>query len=357
MSSSITVRTLTDGGQRPTEVAHELVAFLSGAQRSLDLAQYDFHLGDETAPLVTGALRDAAARGVAVRILYNVDHANPIPVPPPPEPDVQLIEALGLPAKAIAGVPDLMHHKYVVRDGSAVLTGSTNWTDDSWSRQENVVVTVDSQELAKAFTLNFDELWGEGDVEHSGFVEPRPVTVDGVRVQPWFTPGFADALTHRIAKKIGRAAKVRICSPVITSAPVLATLAQRIADGEGDIAGCVDATETGDVFRQWGENGAVAWKIPLLQQVLAGSFSGKNSTPWAPGSLHDFMHAKVVVADDTVFVGSFNLSHSGEKNAENVLELADAELAGRLAAYVDEVRAKYPRVAIPNGDARGQTPY
>jgi phosphatidylserine/phosphatidylglycerophosphate/cardiolipin synthase-like enzyme len=356
MSSSITVRTLTDGGQRPAEVAHELVAFLSGAQRSLDLAQYDFHLGDETAPLVTGALRDAAARGVAVRILYNVDHANPIPVPPPPEPDVQLIEALGLPAKAIAGVPDLMHHKYVVRDGAAVLTGSTNWTDDSWSRQENVVVTVDSQELAKAFTLNFDELWGEGDVEHSGFVEPRPVMVDGVRVQPWFTPGFADALTHRIAKKIGRAAKVRICSPVITSAPVLATLAQRIADGEGDIAGCVDATETGDVFRQWGENGAVAWKIPLLQQVLAGSFSGKNSTPWAPGSLHDFMHAKVVVADDTVFVGSFNLSHSGEKNAENVLELADAELAGRLAAYVDEVRAKYPRVAVLNGHARGQTP-
>jgi phosphatidylserine/phosphatidylglycerophosphate/cardiolipin synthase-like enzyme len=356
MSSSITLRTLTDGGQQPATVAHEVAAFLAAAQRSLDLAQYDFHLGGETAPVVTGALRAAAARGVAVRILYNVDHANPIPVPPPPEPDVQLIESLGLPAKAIAGVPDLMHHKYVVRDGAAVLTGSTNWTDDSWSRQENVVVTVDSQELARAFTLNFDELWGKGDVEHSGFVEPRPVQVDGIAVRPWFTPGFADALTHRIAKKIGRAAKVRICSPVITSAPVLATLAQRIADGEGDIAGCVDATETGDVFRQWHANGAVAWKIPLLAQVLAGSFTGKDSTPWAPGSLHDFMHAKVVVADDTVFVGSFNLSHSGERNAENVLELADAGLAARLAAYVDEVRAKYPRVPAQNGHAQGQAP-
>src|ERR671934_181261 len=99
------------------------------------------------------------AHGVAVRILYNVDHENPIPVPPPPEPDVQLISSLGVPAKPIAGVPDLMHHKFAVRDGESVWTGSTNWTDDSWSRQENVIVAVDSEELAHAFTLDFEELW------------------------------------------------------------------------------------------------------------------------------------------------------------------------------------------------------
>ena len=345
MSNSIRIRTLTDGGQQPPEIARLVAEFLGGAQHSLDLAQYDFNLGPETREVVAGAIRDAAARGVAVRILYNVDHPNPIPVPPPPEPDVALISALGVPSKAIAGVPDLMHHKFVVRDGESVWTGSMNWTDDSWSRQENVVVTVDSAELAKPFTLDFEELWRDGDVERSGFAaEPRPVEVDGLRLRAWFTPGFAEALTHRIAKKVGRAERVRICSPVITSAPVLATLAQRIADGKGDIAGCVDATQMEDVLRQWKAQGTVAWKIPLLQQVLAGSFSGKNSTPWAPGSLHDFMHAKVVVADNTVFVGSFNLSHSGEQNAENVVELEDPELAEQLGAFVDEVRGRYPRV-------------
>jgi phosphatidylserine/phosphatidylglycerophosphate/cardiolipin synthase-like enzyme len=346
-SSSIRIRTLTDGGQRPLEIAQAVAEFLGGAHRSLDIAQYDFNLGSETKEVVAGALRDAASRGVAVRILYNVDVPSPIPVPAPPEPDVQLISSLGVPSKAIAGVPDLMHHKFVVRDGGSVWTGSMNWTDDSWSRQENVVVTVDSPELAHAFAIDFDELWRDGDVERSGFAEPRPVEVDGVRVRPWFTPGFADALTHRIAKKIGHARQVRILSPVITSAPVLATLAQAIADGKADIAGCVDATETAEVLRQWRVDGNVTWKIPLLQQVLAGSFSGKNSTPWAPGSLHDFMHAKVVVADDTVFVGSFNLSHSGEKNAENVLEIADSGLAQRLSAFVDEVRRSYPPAAIP----------
>src|SRR3954447_2641441 len=165
MSNSIRIRTLTDGGQRPAEIAHEVAEFLGGAQHSLDLAQYDFNLGPETKEVVAGAIRDAAARGVAGRILYNVDHPNPIPVPPPPEPDVALISALGVPSKAIAGVPDLMHHKFVVRDGESVWTGSMNWTDDSWSRQENVVVTIDSSELAKPFTLDFEELWRDGDVE------------------------------------------------------------------------------------------------------------------------------------------------------------------------------------------------
>ena len=142
------VTTVHDGARQPLAVAREVAGFLGAAERSLDLAQYDFHLGPETAAIVGGALTDAAARGVAVRFLYNVDHRNPIPVPPPPEPDAQLIASLGIPARAIAGVPDLMHHKYVVRDGQDVWTGSMNWTDDSWTRQENVVVTASSEELA-----------------------------------------------------------------------------------------------------------------------------------------------------------------------------------------------------------------
>ena len=277
-----------------------------------------------------------------MRIIYDVDHANPIPVPPPPEPDAQLIASFGLPSRAIAGVPDLMHHKYVVRDNESVWTGSTNWTDDSWARQENLIVTVDSPGLAHAFTLDFEELWKTGVVEQSGFVEPRPVDVDGIRVKPWFTPGHGEALSHRIAKKIGQSKRVRICSPVITAAPVLATLAQVLADGTADVAGCVDATQIADVIRQWHANGNVAWKLPLLQRIIKGPFSGKLSEPWEPTSLHNFMHAKLVVADDIVFTGSFNLSHSGEQNAENVLEIRDAELAERLSAYVDEVRHRYP---------------
>jgi phosphatidylserine/phosphatidylglycerophosphate/cardiolipin synthase-like enzyme len=296
--------------------------------------------------VVAGAIRDAATRGVAVRILYNVDHRNPIPVPPPPEPDVELIASLGVPSKAVAGVPDLMHHKFVVRDRADLWTGSMNWTDDSWSRQENVIVTAESSELAELFLEDFRQLWDKDLVEETGVVPPKRLQVGGVLVRPWFTPGYGEDLSHRIAKTIGRAKRrVRICSPVITAAPILGTLAELVSEGTLDVAGCVDAPQVEGVIYQWHENGNVAWKLPLLQRVLAGEFSGKRSTPYGEGTVHDFMHAKVVVADDIVFTGSFNLSRSGEQNAENVLEVHDAELAERLATYVDEVRGRYPPFA------------
>jgi phosphatidylserine/phosphatidylglycerophosphate/cardiolipin synthase-like enzyme len=356
MRRVIEVRTLHDGGQGAEEVAGWIADFIGAAKQSLDLAHYDFHLQPETASIVGGAIREAAARGVDVRIVYNVDHRNPIPVPPPPEPDAQLIESLGVPSRAIAGDPDLMHHKYAVRDGEAVWTGSMNWTDDSFSIQENVVSTVGSKEVAWCYATGFEQIWSTGDVAQSGQVEPRPLDVDGTIVRPWFTPGYGEALSARIAKHIARARRrVRICSPVLTAAPILATLAQLASEGELDIAGCLDAPQMHGVVHQWGENGNVWWKLPLLQQTLAAPFSGKPSTPWEPeGTPHDFMHAKVTVADDVIFTGSFNLSRSGERNAEDVLEIHDSVLAERLAGYVDQVRALYPRFT-PDGPTSPET--
>jgi phosphatidylserine/phosphatidylglycerophosphate/cardiolipin synthase-like enzyme len=283
-----------------------------------------------------------------VRLAYNVDHGKRLP--PPPQTEPERIEALPVPTRGIPGVPDLMHHKYVIRDGAAVWSGSTNWTADSWTREENVIVTVTSPELAAVFTQDFEQLWVTRDVAKSGRVETAPLQVDGVAVRPWFCPGRGEKLAHRIAKAIGSAAqRVRIASPVITSGPILGTLAQAVSDGRVDLAGVVDATQVAEVVHQWRENGNSEWKEPALRRALTGApFAGKRSTPYAPGAVHDYMHAKVTVCDDVVFVGSFNLSHSGEQNAENVLEIADPSLAGRLAAYVDEVRRRYPAVELPS---------
>jgi phosphatidylserine/phosphatidylglycerophosphate/cardiolipin synthase-like enzyme len=344
----IDVHPLHPGGQTDLEMAQRVAAFIGAARHSLDLALYDVRLPGEAGDVVADALRDAAARGVAVRIAYNADHDERI-FPPPPGTKPELIEALPFPTCGIPGIPDLMHHKYAVRDGHAVWTGSANWTRDSWTLQENFIVRVDSPEVAGAFAANFDELWTSRDVDRSGHYDPSTISVTGRDVRAWFTPGRGEELSHRIARAIGRAReRIRIASPVITAGPVLGTLAEVAAEARVDVRGVVDRTQMDGVVYQWRTNGRSAWKIPILASVLEhADFRGKPSVPWTPESIHDFMHAKVTVADDVVFAGSFNLSRSGEMNAENVLEISDPELAERMAAFVDEVRERYDAMPPP----------
>ena len=348
-AAGIVIRTLTDGGQTPLSVAEELAGFISAAHKTLAIAVYDLQLGPEAGGKIAEAVRRAAARGVSVRLAYNVDHDRPIAVPPPPRTDTDLVAKLGVPSEAIPGTPDLMHHKYVVRDGRAVWAGSANWTDDSWSREENVIVTAESQELAHAYTLDFEQLWRRRKVAGTGDVEPRACRVAGSTVRAWFCPDHGTELAHRIARAIGNARRrVRIASPVITSGPVLGTLSEVAADGKVDVAGVIDATQIEEVYGQWRAKEGTRWKLTSLGDVLRfAAFTGKRSTPYRPDSVHDYMHAKVTVADDVAFVGSFNLSHSGEMNAENMLEIDDRAISAQLAEFIDDIRSLYPGAPLP----------
>lgn len=329
-----------------------MAGFVREARSSLELALYDVRLPDPVGSIVADELRAAAERGVEVRLVYNTDAGRPAALHPPPQTQPEILEQLPIEVRAISGVPDLMHHKYAVRDAESVWTGSPNWTVDSWSRQENVLAIVEDAEVGKRYLENFGELWEGRDVERSGDVDSSPVGVDGTEVRTWFTPGHGEQLSQRIATLIGGAReRVRIASPVLTSGPVLATLAELAGRGRADVAGVVDGPQVATVFEQWAENRHSAWKIPLLAAALTKlPFSAKPSTPWRPGGgLHDFMHAKLTVADDTVFLGSFNLSRSGEENAENMLEIHDPALADRMALFIDQVRERYPAATVPPG--------
>jgi phosphatidylserine/phosphatidylglycerophosphate/cardiolipin synthase-like enzyme len=188
----IAERTLLDGGQTADEVAGQLIPWLAAAHRSLNIALYDMRLPRPVGDAVADALRAAAARGVAVRIAFNADDEGPRrPIPPPPRTDPSLLETLGVPLRGVPGGPDLMHHKYVVRDLSSVWTGSTL---DSWTREENVLVTVDSAPLARAYARNFEELWRRGRVEGSGGFGVPPIDVDRVSVR---VAAFVDMVRAR----------------------------------------------------------------------------------------------------------------------------------------------------------------
>ena len=193
---AIELQTLTDGGQRPADVARGIAGFLAASRRSLDIAIYDVRFETDAGALVIASLLAARQRGVAVRLIYNVAHPGPIPVPPPPETTPEAIEALPVPTRGIAGIPDLMHHKFVVRDGEAVWSGSTNWTDDSWSRQENVI--VDSWSRARSHTRYSARvrpaLGARLRSKRTGKVDPRPADVGGARR---CAPGSAPSTARR----------------------------------------------------------------------------------------------------------------------------------------------------------------
>jgi phosphatidylserine/phosphatidylglycerophosphate/cardiolipin synthase-like enzyme len=350
---------LTDGGQSPDIVAQRVASFLDGATKTLDIAIYDLRLDAGPAGTLLGAFERACQRGVAVRLIFNQDHAVAIPVPPPPEIDwdfIDRLKAIGVQVKPVPGVPDLMHHKYVVRDvgtaAAAVLTGSTNWTNDSWSREENVMFTVTSGEIAGDYSSNFTELWERPIVAVSGRIaSPWTSLADTTRVRPYFCPGRSLKLVHAMSRSIASAERrIRICSPVITSGPILGTLAEVCEHGRVGIAGVYDATQMDEVEHQWGAQPGAAWKITAFHEIAtAVQFGAKHSTPYSKTSVHDFMHAKVLVADDYVYAGSFNLSHSGEQNAENVIQIESAAVADLCTAYIESVAARYggstPKVA------------
>jgi len=339
---------LEDRGQSADGTAALLTGFLAEARSTLEIAIYDMRLAGAPAQLLLEAVKAAAARGVMVRIVFNQDHPKKLPVPPPSEVDWDLVKQMGVPFRPISGVPDLMHHKYVVRDANAVWTGSANWTTDSWTREENVIVRVVSAELAAAYRQDFEELWSTREVSASGHFSAPWTILSGARIRPFFSPGRGQKMSHEIAHRVAAAQRrVRVASPVITSGPVLGTLAELISDPRADLRGIYDRTQMDEVQRQWSQNGLAGWKLEAFKTIAAsGRFASKVTTPYSKGSVHDFMHAKLTVADDTVFVGSYNLSHSGEMNAENVLEIENAPLADLCAAYIEKIMARY-RAAAP----------
>ena len=338
--SSLQAEFLTDGGQDASTITAELVAFIDAANRTIDAAIYDFHARDGKTERIADALEAAQRRGVTVRVVFNVDRPRFASSPRPMQADPAVIDGLDVPTHGMADQDGLMHHKYVVRDGEGVWTGSTNWTADSFSREENVVLRLEDAVIAGAYARNFEQLWTHRRIDSTGGVGERVTMHGGAVVQPYFSPK-GRSLAHLIAERLGEASRrIRVVSPVVTSGAILGTLAEFAGRSSFDFAGAYDATQMDEVKAAWRSVPANQWKIEAWNSI-APRLSGKRSTPYAEGSVHDYMHAKVIVADDEVLAGSYNCSRHGEENAENVLHIVSEPTALRCAAFADSVAARY----------------
>jgi phosphatidylserine/phosphatidylglycerophosphate/cardiolipin synthase-like enzyme len=360
------------------EVANQFAAFVKGAGKTLDICIYDFRLSlPAVSQKIVDAIKDAAARGVAVRVAFDANQksdeeiikqfqgagGDPAPtgthlfVKDELEPlvETQAIAEQEVPAAPLAAVSDepiapgsqIMHQKYMIADAgtdqAVVWMGSANFTVDAWALQDNNIAVISSRDLAAKYSKDFEALWASGKLSHTGEDDLGSVTVNGIEVRYAFAPGEGEAIRDLIVEVVsGAKQRIRIASMVTSSKEILEALKQQI-DAGIDFGGVYDEGQSTGFQDDWQANPKTAEKAALLEAVLA-HLVPKHSLRFDqhhPDNAHNFMHNKLVVADDTILTGSFNFSTNAMSNAENVVSLSEPNLAKSLADYIDGLTARY----------------
>ena len=240
-----------------------------------------------------------------------------------------------------------MHNKYVIRDGlaqeAALLMGSTNFTNDAWGLQENNLVVLHSQELAAFYATDFMQLWSREKItESTGYHDTGTVRVADVPVTVAFTPGESATIVHGVVNAIEIAkTRLSIAAMVMSSGPIGAAVSEAIDRGV-PVAGLYDGPQMDTVLRQWAEAGIGADKANTWNKVAA-HLARKESIPYAPGTPHNFMHDKLIVADDIVVTGSFNFSNHARGNAENTILIKDKAIADAYDGYIKGLARRYSK--------------
>ena len=128
---------------------------IDAAERSIDMAAYVLTDAD-----VVEALRDAAVRGVAIRLYFDksqyAQHGARTGA---------LDELFSFPnVKArIKGRGVLMHLKAYAVDGVTLRTGSSNFSRSGLEAQDNDLVLVSDAAAVQDFEANFSALWSRGE--------------------------------------------------------------------------------------------------------------------------------------------------------------------------------------------------
>jgi phosphatidylserine/phosphatidylglycerophosphate/cardiolipin synthase-like enzyme len=291
----------------------QLVAFINSAQQTVDIAAYDFDLEN-----VANALAQAAARGVRVRMVTDSDTLT--------NDDPKVQKAFNILKQANIPIVDdqrgpIMHNKFMVVDGAAIWTGSSNFTDGDTYRLNNNAIRIVSRQLAQNYTAKFEQMFVQrsfGPNKPAGGTEPL-VMLQGVQIENYFAPedGVASKITGRLAQA---QQSIHFMAFSFTSDPIGSAMLARAKAGVS-VAGVFEKTGSETQFSEYGK----------LRE--AGLDVLQDGSPYV-------MHHKVIIIDGrTVIFGSFNFSNNADKdNDENLLIVDDPTLAQAFEAEFQRMR-------------------
>ncbi|MBK8443796.1 MAG: hypothetical protein IPL35_10490 [Sphingobacteriales bacterium] len=312
------------------QMEQKLIEFINSAQATIDVAVYN----NSRAPLVE-ALNAAVDRGVRVRYIYDAGTLNS--ALQDGVADFQVLSGNG---------DDLMHNKFMVidvasEDGSWVMGGSMNWTDENIGDDYNNTIFIQDQSLAKVYTLEFEEMWGgSGDTPgifsaHFGNTKsantPTQLNINGKKVEVYFSPtDYAAAAITRTIESADETLDFAILSMTLDG--VGSAIAQEFND---------DVTVHG-LMENINDQGS---EYSFLTNTV-----GVDVMPHeAAGQIHHkyaIVDAAALLSDPIVATGSFNWSAGAEsRNDENLLLIHDAGIAN---LYYQEFTQRWCEVT--NGD-------
>jgi phosphatidylserine/phosphatidylglycerophosphate/cardiolipin synthase-like enzyme len=313
-------------------VDERFVAFLDSAQRSLDLAIYDFDLDNAADALVR-----AKGRGVAVRMVIDTDTLNNTR-------DAEIQRAIGKVRQA--GIPivgdsrqAIMHNKFVVRDGEEVWTGSWNFTTGDTYRLNNNAARLRSVQLAENYAAEFRKMFDArqfGPNKPAGVPNPQ-LTIGGVRIENYFAP--EDRVSPRIIAHIREAQRsIRFMAFSFTHDGIGQALREKAQAGVS-VVGVFERTGSETQYSEFGK----------LRQ--AGIEVYQDGNPYA-------MHHKVFIIDDVkVIFGSYNFSDGADRdNDENLLVVTDAAFARPFIQEFDRILAAAKNPPATRGRAERERP-
>ena len=316
----------------PDDLRKAIIDFIDGARRTLDIAVQEL---DDLQ--IAQSIVAAKQRGVSVRIVCEADYfktsrprPNPFVAGGKHEVNRELQNALLRSAITVYSDfnPHIFHQKFIIRDGSAVLTGSTNFTTTGVTANLNHVVTVADRKVANVYKKEFAEIRrGHFGKRNEGHDEaPREVTVSGLPIKVLFAPDHAPEM--EIMKQIAKATR-RVDFAIFTfskSSGVDDAMIQAKRAGV-DVRGILDAKQANQT---WAATRPVKNAGAELYVLKGGTTVGK-------------VHHKLMVIDDqVVVVGSFN--YTGPANAlndENIMIFGDLDTTRAADRNRQKAFAKY----------------
>ena len=282
-----------------------LAASIAAAKESVDVA-----LRSLTLDSVTKALVLAHDRGLPVRVITDTDSLTN-------RSKFQVLQSAGIPV--VDDQQDgIMNNRFVIIDHREVWTGSLNFDTTGVFREDAVLVRIFSEDLAKDYTKEFDEMFV--DKQFGMLVVPETpipnVTIQGTQVEVLFSPD--DLVVNRLTQLVNDAKEsVYFLSFAFANEDFGKVIRDKAAQGV-KVSGVLD-------YDQVNPNNAVPNPNQIAELDLFRQAGLDIRLDGGPEALN---HKFIIIDSKIVVTGSYDFTNRAElENDENVLTIHNEFIA------------------------------